>query len=47
MRDDFVKEIRCSLPAAMVRDAFGTDAYWEFLIQVTGEQTARAIKATS
>jgi hypothetical protein len=45
MRDDFVKEIRRFLPASMVRDTFGTDAYWEFLIQVIGEQTARAIAA--
>jgi hypothetical protein len=31
----------------MVRDTVGTEAYWEYLIQVIGEQTARAIKATS
>jgi hypothetical protein len=45
MRDDFVKEIRRFLPAAMVRDTLGTDAYWEYLIQVIGEQATRAIAA--
>lgn len=47
LRNDFVKEMRRFLPAAMLRDTFGTDAYWEYLIQVIGEQTARAIKAKS
>jgi predicted nucleotidyltransferase component of viral defense system len=45
MRDDYMKEVRRFLPAAMVRDTVGTDAYWEYLIQVIGELTARAIAA--
>lgn len=46
MRDEYVKEIRRFLPAATVRDTIGTEAYWEYLIQVVEEQAVRAIAAT-
>jgi predicted nucleotidyltransferase component of viral defense system len=45
MRDDFVKQIRRFLPAAMVRETVEKEAYWAYLVQVIEEQTTRAIKA--
>lgn len=45
MRDDFVKEMRRFLPAAIIRETVGKEAYWEYLIQVIDEQATRAITA--
>lgn len=45
MRDDFVKEMRSFLPAAMVRDTVEKENYWVYLVQVIDEQAARAIRA--
>ncbi|MDZ4406011.1 nucleotidyl transferase AbiEii/AbiGii toxin family protein [Prosthecobacter sp.] len=43
MLADFVKEMRRFLPAAMVRDTIDKEAYWTFLTQVIGEQSACAL----
>lgn len=43
MREDFIKEMRRFLPAATVRDTVEKEAYWEYLIQVIGEQATRAV----
>lgn len=45
MRNDFVKEMRRFLPAVIIRDTVGTEAYWEYLTQVVEEQAVRAIAA--
>ncbi len=45
MRTEFVKEMRRFLPAAMVRDTIEKEAYWEYLIQIVGEQATKAIAA--
>ncbi len=45
MRDDFVKEMRRFLPAAMVRDTVEKETYWVYLVQVIDEQAKRAIRA--
>lgn len=47
MRDDFMKEMRRFLPATVVRDTVGTEAYWRYLIQVVEEQAMRAIAAVT
>jgi len=44
-RDDFVREIRRFLPAAVVRDTLEKETYWTYLIQVIDEQATRAIAA--
>lgn len=44
MRDDFVREMRRFLPAAMVRETVERENYWAYLIQVIDEQAARAIR---
>jgi predicted nucleotidyltransferase component of viral defense system len=45
MRNDFVKEMRRFLPAVIIRDTVGTEAYWGYLTQVVEEQAVRAIAA--
>ncbi len=45
MREDFVKEIRRFLPAAVVRDTVEKETYWTYLIQVIEEQATRAMNA--
>lgn len=46
-RDDFVKEIRRFLPAAVVRGTVEKETYWEYTIRVIDEQASRAIKVFS
>jgi hypothetical protein len=43
LRTEFVKEMQRFLAAAMVRDTIDNDAYWEYLLQITGEQATKAI----
>lgn len=44
-REDFVREIRRFLPAAVVRDTLEKETYWTYLIQVIDEQATQAIAA--
>jgi predicted nucleotidyltransferase component of viral defense system len=45
MRDDFVKEMRRFLPAAIVRETVEKEVYWTYLVQVVDEQATRVIGA--
>lgn len=44
-RNDFVREMRRFLPAAIVRDTVEKETYWAYLTQAVEEQAARAIAA--
>ena len=45
MHEDFLKEIRCFLPAATVRDTIENESYWRYLTQIVNE-LGRKVVAT-
>lgn len=45
LRTDFVKEMQRFLPAATARDTIVTEAYWEYLVHVVGDQSTKGIAA--
>lgn len=47
MRRDFMEEMQRFLPAVMIRETVGSQAYWTYLTQLIEETAARALAVTA